>query len=555
MNPNENAYRKLKQWQKALGLTDGDTGLAEVQPELTDPNKPKPEDLELYEEMFLEAAQRQIPLQERDRKELEYFRQVFHLRDEDVFEIEQRLMAELEIPPDAYPDAYSNIDFMNPAVPPQQRSSQPIDSYSAEGSNAPTIINQPGSANRAALQNALKRMSERNPANIGQTQPPNEFAARSPSNTDTPSTPPPASTPVVPPATPAAQEPTAAPVTAPAQTPETVVQPAESTVESAPQVQPIPATPAPPVTSVLPSTPVAVPVAAEAAAPPKRRLVLDKRVLIPFFAFLAGLTGLAVIWLMARPYLQPSQPNPQASQQYLQQGTQKSQANNYQGAIADFDEAIRLAPEDVNAYINRGYAYHRLGNLSAAANDYNKAIQLNPNSAEAHSNLSHVRFDQRNYNEAAKLAQRAIELKNNFPEAHLNLGNALAAQNEVDSASQQFQTVLQLPASNSTKARAHNNRGNIFFARNNFSEAGKEYDQAIKLDPNYADALYNRGLVYQRTDNQPAAIQDFNDAARLYKAQGSDRRAEEAQRRAEQLRQTNPSTAPPPTQTPNTQSI
>lgn len=549
MNPNENAYRKLKQWQKALGLTDGDTGLAEVQPDLTDPNKPKPEDLELYEEMFLEAAQRQIPLQDRDRKELQYFQQVFHLRDEDVVEIEQRVMAAMEIPPDAYLEAYPNMDSMNPAMsPPRSTMQPPVDSYSSEGSTAPTLINQPGSANRAAMHNALKRMSERNPG-IGQTQPPNEFAARPTPAADAP----PAATPP-PPATPApTPESAAPPVTAPAQPPETVVQPPEPAIENTTQVQPATTTATPSGAAVLPSTPVAVPVAVAEAPPPKRRIALDKRVLVPFFAFLAGLTGLGVIWLMARPYLQPpSQPNPQAAQQYLQQGTQKNQANNFQGAIADFNEAIRLDPDDVNAYINRGYAHHRLGSLNAAANDYNKAIQLNPNSAEAHSNLSHVRFDQRNFNEAAKLAQRAIELKNNFPEAHLNLGNALYAQNELDSASQQFQTALQLPASNSTKARAHNNRGNIFFDRENFSEAGKDYDQAIKLDPNYADAFYNRGLVYQRTENQQGAIRDFTEAARLYKAQGSDRRSEEAQQRATQLQQANPTTSPPPNQTPNT---
>ncbi len=554
MNPNENAYRQLKQWQKALGLTNSDTGLANVQPDSTDPNQPKPEDLELYEEMFREAAERQIPIQERDRRELEYFQQIFHLREEDIVEIEQRVLAEIEIPgnigSDAYPDTQE--DRANFAPQSFRRSSPPIDS-SGEGSTEPTLLNQTVSPNRAAMQDLLsKRRSDRISMNPGPTQPPNEFVARSAPVSDpaiaSPETAPASSTPAPPPSVPTAQKPVAPPVTAQAQPPETVMQTSEQPgVVSSTQVQP--AQPIAP----LPSTPVAIPDAA--TKPPtlsKRIIPFDKPSLIIFFGFLAALTSLGVIWWMARPYFQSTTTDPQAAQQFMQRGTQNNQASNYQAAIADFNEAIRLNRNDVNAYINRGFAHHRLRNLNAAADDYTKAIELNKNSAEAHSNLSHVRFDQGNFSEAAKLAQRALELKPNFPEAHLNLGNAMQAENNLERATAEFQKVLQLPASNITKARAHNNRGNIFFIRKNFSEAGKEYDQAIQIDPSYADAFFNRGLVNERSGNPQAAIRDFTDAARLYREQKNDRRSQEAQRRAEQLQQANPTTSPPPTQTPNT---
>ena len=47
------------------------------------------------------------------------------------------------------------------------------------------------------------------------------------------------------------------------------------------------------------------------------------------------------------------------------------------------------------------------------------------------------------------------------------------------------------------------------------AEAIQDYDEAIRLNPNYADAYYNRGLAYGAKGDQDRAIQDLNEAIRL----------------------------------------
>ena len=42
-----------------------------------------------------------------------------------------------------------------------------------------------------------------------------------------------------------------------------------------------------------------------------------------------------------------------------------------------------------------------------------------------------------------------------------------------------------------------------------------DYDEAIRLDPQFASAYYNRGLAYQRLGQSERAIKDFNEAIRL----------------------------------------
>lgn len=538
MNPNERLVSKLRQKQKELGLTDDDTGLQES-PTLMHANAPRQEDLEFYEQMFGEMAQRQYPLHESDRRELEYFQQVFHLSDDDVFDIEQRVLGDIGMPP-----VYDDMDFQpSPAFPPASplgATAPPQDYYSGEGSTTPTQRNRPASANRAAVQNAamqniMSRMGKQpvDPAaaqfdpGLMRSQPdPADWYPAEPQFpgdiAQSPSADNPEMTAAETPVTSAESAASASPVTevSSVATPPTAAK-AETVVQAAPEPPP----------------------------PPKRRRFLERRVLL-LFAFLSLflLTAGLVAWAMLRLYALPTPTaDPQQAKQLVAQGAQKTQKGELQAALQDLDRAIQLNPNDANAYINRGYARHRSGNLGGAVDDYRRAIELNPNSAQAHSNLSHVRFDQRNYAEAAKEATRAIELKNDLPEARVNLGNALFAQGELDRASQEFQAALDLPASNPTKARAHNNRGNIFLARDQIQDAGQQYDQALSLDPTYADAFFNRAIAHERNQNFQAALQDFTDAAKLYRSQGNDRRGREAQAKADQMQQALGTTPPPPT--------
>ncbi|MDE0325493.1 MAG: tetratricopeptide repeat protein, partial [Candidatus Poribacteria bacterium] len=50
------------------------------------------------------------------------------------------------------------------------------------------------------------------------------------------------------------------------------------------------------------------------------------------------------------------------------------------------DEAIRINPDDAIAYHNRGLAKSKLGHLEGAISDYNEALRIDPNNAKARAN-------------------------------------------------------------------------------------------------------------------------------------------------------------------------
>jgi Flp pilus assembly protein TadD len=70
----------------------------------------------------------------------------------------------------------------------------------------------------------------------------------------------------------------------------------------------------------------------------------------------------------------------------IREGNAAYSAGSFEKAIANFNEAIRLHPDDASAFNSRGNAYAHKGNLYRAIADYNEAIRLKPNYARAFCN-------------------------------------------------------------------------------------------------------------------------------------------------------------------------
>ena len=58
-------------------------------------------------------------------------------------------------------------------------------------------------------------------------------------------------------------------------------------------------------------------------------------------------------------------------------------------------------------------------------------------------------------------------------------------------------------------------RGNMYFELGQYERAIQDYDEAIRLDPEYANAYYNRGIAYGNLGQQELADRDFARAKSL----------------------------------------
>ena len=91
-------------------------------------------------------------------------------------------------------------------------------------------------------------------------------------------------------------------------------------------------------------------------------------------------------------------------------------------AIADYDMATRINPEDMNPYLNRGIAYGIMGDYRRAINEFNKALGLVPGNRKARMNRGVAYLSMGDYLRAAEDLERAVRGGPDDPIGYYDLG-------------------------------------------------------------------------------------------------------------------------------------
>jgi tetratricopeptide (TPR) repeat protein len=161
---------------------------------------------------------------------------------------------------------------------------------------------------------------------------------------------------------------------------------------------------------------------------------------------------------------------------YNNRGNAYYAEKDYDHAIADYTEAIRLDPKYALAHINRGNAYKVKGDYDRAIEDYSEAIRLDPEDALA----------------------------------YFKRGNAYEAKKDYGRAIVDFTEAIQLNPSN---ANTFNSRcWNRALADRDLQGALADCNESLRLQPNDANTLNSRGLVQLKLGAYERAIADYSAA-------------------------------------------
>ena len=204
---------------------------------------------------------------------------------------------------------------------------------------------------------------------------------------------------------------------------------------------------------------------------------------------------------------------------YNGRGNAKKDLKDYQGALADYNQAIKLDPNGAYAYYGRGAVKFYLKDYKGAIADCNQAIKLDSNLAKAYNARGNAKKNLKDYEGAIADYNMAIKLDSNFAWPYNNRGYAKYELKDYQGAIADYNQAIKIDPN---YAWFYNNRGSAKDDLKDYEGAIADYTQAIKLDPNDANAYYNRGLAHEKLGNKTQAISDFQKAAELYKEQGNE---------------------------------
>lgn len=150
----------------------------------------------------------------------------------------------------------------------------------------------------------------------------------------------------------------------------------------------------------------------------------------------------------------------------------------YEEAIAEYNSFLASKPKNVKALYNRGRSYEELGNYPQAEKDFLAALNEDSKNIQVLLSLSNIYQKQKNHNSALLYADYAVEVPG-------------------------------------APAMAYFMKGRALHQIGNTQEALREYSAAIKMDKDFGQAYYYRGMLKIATDKKKSGCEDINLAIRL----------------------------------------
>jgi Tfp pilus assembly protein PilF len=146
-----------------------------------------------------------------------------------------------------------------------------------------------------------------------------------------------------------------------------------------------------------------------------------------------------------------------------------------------------------------------------------------PNCSECYANIGTVQTKAKKYDEAEAAFKKAIDLKPDFAEAYNGLANLYNAEKKFDLAAEAGKKALELSggaagaagASGGGNASAIFNQGVILWNAGKIPEAKAQFEEAVKLDPNLADAQYWLGMALLNGGDMAGAKPKFESYLKL----------------------------------------
>jgi tetratricopeptide (TPR) repeat protein len=186
------------------------------------------------------------------------------------------------------------------------------------------------------------------------------------------------------------------------------------------------------------------------------------------------------------------------------------------GAVREFEEEARVAPNSMPAYLGLGQLAADAGQDELAITHYRRAVRLAPRNASAHQALADGYEQGGRLREAAAERRRVVLLEPGSPVRRYELARTYRAQARQPGAPKErllraAVSELRIAFRLSPNPEIAYALGAVLLAGDQPREAIREFKRGIELDAAWPDSYRGLARAYEALDDRDAAIQAWRD--------------------------------------------
>lgn len=181
----------------------------------------------------------------------------------------------------------------------------------------------------------------------------------------------------------------------------------------------------------------------------------------------------------------------------------------YDEAMSEMDRALAIDPMYALAYADKGLLFNEMGDTVLAFEFWRRALALDPSLAKVHQNMGSADFNAGLYELALEHFDITVAIDPNRPSAWMYRAEALSLLGRTGECMESAAKAIQLDPQ---LWRAHKDRADCRIQAGQYSEALFDLITYLENVPDDASSWYSLGYTYSRLKDSPSAIHAYSRA-------------------------------------------